>query len=101
MVEELFLRYCPTFAEAKELQHQIFLAGKMKALGIDLNRLKVEINCEVAGSNDRLRMDLGSMHEGMDARNQFIPVERLRHIVVGTEPEASDLILDAGEARQN
>jgi hypothetical protein len=37
----------------------------------------------------------------MDAGDQLVLVKRLGHIVVGTEAETLDLVLDAGEPRQN
>jgi hypothetical protein len=46
-------------------------------------------------------MALGTAHDGMDAGNQLILVEWLGHIVVGAEAEAADLVLDAGETRQD
>jgi hypothetical protein len=33
----------------------------------------------------------------MNARDQFVLVERLSHVVVGAEAETPDLVLDAGE----
>jgi hypothetical protein len=41
---------------------------------------------------------LGAAHDGVDARDQFVLVERLGHVVVGADAEALDLVLDAGEA---
>src|SRR3546814_16968194 len=37
-------------------------------------------------------------HDRMDARDEFVFVERLGHVVVGAEAEAANLVLDAGEA---
>ena len=63
--------------------------------------LLVEVDGEVAGVDDRLRMTLGAAHDGVDARDQLILVERLGHVVVGAEAQALDLVLDAGEAGQD
>src|SRR5262249_26167714 len=40
---------------------------------------------------------LGAAHDRVDARYQFVLVERLGHVVVGTEAQAADLVLDAGK----
>ncbi len=45
-------------------------------------------------------MTLGAAHDGVDARDQLVLVERLGHVVVGAEAEAANLILDAGKARE-
>jgi hypothetical protein len=44
---------------------------------------------------------LGAPHDGVDARDQLVPVERLGHVVIGAEAEPPDLVLDAGKARQD
>ena len=46
-------------------------------------------------------MALGAAHDGVDARHQLVLVERLGHVVVGAEAEASDLVLDAGKAGED
>jgi hypothetical protein len=46
-------------------------------------------------------MSLGPPHDGVDARDQFVLVERLGHVVVGTEAETFDLVLDAGKPGQD
>jgi hypothetical protein len=51
--------------------------------------LGVEIDREVAGLDHRLGMALGAAHDGVDARDQFVLVERLGHVVVGTEAQAA------------
>ena len=57
----------------------------------DFDSLGVEIDDEVAGLDDRLRMALGAAHDGVDARDQLVLVERLGHVVVGAEAEAATL----------
>ena len=59
----------------------------MHAGAVDLDRLGIEIDDEVAGLDDRLGMALGAPHDGVDARHQFVLVERLGHVVVGAEAE--------------
>ena len=46
-------------------------------------------------------MALRAPHDGVDARDQLVPVERLGHVVIGAEAEPPDLVLDAGKARQD
>ena len=70
-------------------------------LAVDFDGLGVEIDGEVAGLDDRLRMALGAAHDGVDAGDQLVLVERLGHVVVGAEAEALDLVLDAGEAGED
>ena len=73
----------------------------MHAGAINLDGLLVEIDSEIIGLNDRLGVALGAAHDGMDARHQFILVEWLGHIVVGSEAETFDLVLDAANARKD
>jgi hypothetical protein len=46
-------------------------------------------------------MTLGTAHDGMDAGDQLVLVERLGHVVVGAEAETAHLVLDAGHAGQD
>ena len=46
-------------------------------------------------------MALRPAHDGVDAGNQLVLVERLGHVVVGTKAEAFDLVVDLREARQD
>src|ERR1700730_3253064 len=70
----------------------------MHANLVDLARLGVEVNDEIAGPDDRLGMTLRAAYDGVDAGDQFVPVEWLRHVIVGAEAETLDLILDAGNS---
>ncbi len=81
----------------EQLQHLVFLAGEVHARAVHLDGLGVEIDHEIAGLDDRLGVALGAAHDGVDARDQLVLVERLGHVVVGAEAEAADLVLDAGE----
>ena len=85
----------------EQLEHLVFLAGEVHALAADLHGLGVEIDHEVAGIDDRLRVALGAANDGVDAGDQLVLVERLGHVVVGAEAEAFDLVLDAGEAGED
>jgi hypothetical protein len=40
----------------------------------------------------------GAANDGVDARDQLVLVERLGHVVVGTEAEPAHLVLDAAKA---
>ena len=73
----------------------------MHPRAVDLDRLGVEIDDEIAGLDDRLGVALGAAHDGVDAGDQFVLVERLGHVVVGAEAETLDLVLDAGEAGED
>ena len=67
----------------------------------DLDRLGVKVHDEVAGLNHRLRMSLGAAHNGVDARDQLVLVERFGHVIVGAEAKTAHLVLDAAEAGQD
>jgi microcystin degradation protein MlrC len=73
VVQEHLLGQGHALAQREQLQHLIFLAGQMHARAVDLDRLSVEID-EIAGPDARLGMTLGTR---VDARDQFVPVERL------------------------
>jgi hypothetical protein len=68
---------------------------------VHLDRLGVEIDAEIAGVDDRLRVPLGAAHDRVDARDQLVLVERLGHVIVGAETQAFALVLDAGEAGED
>src|SRR5215471_16082424 len=75
------------------------LLGEGRA--VDLDGLRIEVDDEIAGLDDRLGMPLGAPHDRVDARHQLVLVEWLGHVVVGAEAEALDLVLDAGEAGED
>jgi hypothetical protein len=58
------------------------------------DRLGVKIDDEVTGLDDRLGVALRAAHDGMDAGNKLVPVERLGHVVVGAVAETADFVLD-------
>jgi hypothetical protein len=99
VVEEHLLGQRHALAQREQLQHLIFLAGQMHARAVDLDRLGVEVDDEITSLDEGLSMALGAPHDGVDARDQLVPVERLG-LVVGAEAEPPDLVLDAGKARQ-
>src|SRR3984957_18737350 len=101
MVEEHLLGEGGALAEREQLQHLVFLARQMDALATDLDRLGVEIDHEIAGLDHRLGGALGAAHDRMDARDQFVLVEGLGHVVVGANAKTLDLVLDAGEAGED
>src|SRR4051812_14545512 len=63
--------------------------------------LGVEVDNEIAGLDNRLRMALGAANDGVDARYQFVLVEGLRHVIVGAEAETFDLVLNSDNARED
>ena len=68
---------------------------------VDHGRLGVEVDDEVVDLNDGLGVTPGAAHDGVDARHQFVLVERLGHIVVGAEAETLDLVLDTRESGED
>ena len=46
-------------------------------------------------------MSLGAAHNGVDARDQLVLVERFSHVIVGAEAKPAHLILDAAEAGED
>ncbi len=91
----------PLRSERSSSKHLVFFAREVHALGLHFHGLGVEIDREVAGLDDRLRVALGAAHDGVDAGDQLVLVEGLGHVVVGTEAETAHLVLDAGEAGQD
>jgi len=73
----------------------------MHALTADFHRLGVEVDDEIAGLDDRLGVTLGTTDDRVNAGDQFVLVEGLGHVIVGADAETLDLVLDAGEAREN
>src|SRR5580704_5355969 len=101
MVEKHLLGDRHALAQRQEFQHPVFFAGKIDALPTDLDGLAIEVDDEIADLDDRLSMSLGAAHDGMDARHQLVLVERLSHVIVTTETQAVDLVLDARETGQD
>src|SRR5580704_14818647 len=67
VVQEHLLAERRTLAEREQLQHLIFLAGQTHSGATGLDRLGVEIDGEIAGGDDRLRMALEATYEGAKA----------------------------------
>ena len=72
MVEEHLLGQRRPFAQREQFQHLIFLAGHMHPRAVELDRLGVEADDEIAGLDDGLGMALGAPHDGVDARDQLV-----------------------------
>src|SRR3546814_6255332 len=73
----------------------------MDARAIDLDRLGIEIDRELAGLDDRLAVPLRTADDGVDARHQFVAMERLGDVIVGAEAEAAHLRIHLADARQD
>jgi hypothetical protein len=99
--EEHFLGQRRALAQREELEDLVLLADEMHTRAIDLDRLGVEVDDEIAGLDDGLGVALGAAHDGVDARDQFVLVEWLGHVVIGAEAETFDLVLDAGKAEED
>src|SRR5471030_3309502 len=98
MVEKHLLGQRATFTQGKQLQHLVFFSGDVHTCASHFDGLMVEIDGEIAGMDERLRMSLGAAHDRVNARNQLVLVERLRNVVVGTESKTLDLVLEAGKS---
>src|SRR3546814_14613659 len=90
VVEEHFLGERGALAQAQQLEHRIFLARQMDARAIDLDRLGIEIDRELAGLDDRLAVPLRTADDGVDARHQFVAMERLGDVIVGAEAKTEE-----------
>jgi hypothetical protein len=101
VVQEHFLGQGRALTQREQLEHLVLFARQMHALAVDFDRLGVEVHGELAGLNHRLRMAFRTADDGVNARDQFVLVEGLGHVVVGAEAEAFDLVLDAGEAGED
>ena len=62
---------------------------------VDVDYLCVDVDSEITDLDDGLSMASGAAHDGVDPSDQFSLVERLCQIVVGTEAETLDLLLNA------
>jgi hypothetical protein len=54
-----------------------------------------------SGIDHRLRVALAAADDGVDARHQLLPVEGFGQVVIGTEPEALELVFGIVEPRQD
>ena len=93
VVEEHLLRQRRPLAQGEELEDLVFLAGEVDRLAVDLDRLRVEVHRRLSGGDRGLRVTLRAPHNRMDPGDQLVPMERLRHVVVGSETESLDLRL--------
>src|SRR5688500_3325324 len=101
MIEEHLLGQGRALAERKQLQHRIFLAGQMDPAAVDLDRLGVEVDRDLAGPDDRLRMTLRAADDRVDPGDQLVAVERLGDVIIGAEAQRTDLAVHFADARQN
>ena len=73
----------------------------MDPAAVDFDRLGVEVDGDLAGADDRLRMALRAADDGVDAGDQFVAVEWLGDIIVGAEAQGADLAVHLAHARQD
>ena len=64
----------------------------MYLLAVDGDGFGVEIHFDLAGLDHRLGVSLGATDDGMDTRDQLLPVKGLGHVVVGAEAKGFQLI---------
>ena len=101
MVEKHLLGQRRALAQREQLQHLIFLAGQVHPRSIHFDGLLIEVDRQVARDDDRLRMSLRTAHDGVNAGDEFVLVERLRQIVVRAVTKPFDLVLDPRHPGQN
>src|SRR5271169_4546958 len=94
--EKHFLGQGGALAQAEQLEDAVFLAGQMQRTVVDFDNPGVEIDDELAGADDRLRVTLGAPDYGMDARHQLAAIERLSQEVIGAEAQALELVIKLG-----
>lgn len=76
-------------ANSQGFLYLAFLDDQVHVRANDLSRLDVDVNDDVAALSLRSGMTLGASNHGVDARDQFVLVERPGHKVVGAEAASS------------
>ena len=72
----------------------------MHPRSVDFDRLLIEVDCEVAGDDDRLRMSFRTAHDGVDPGDEFVLVER-QSDSHRFKAKSFDLVLDARPSRRD
>src|SRR4029077_12631867 len=101
VIEEGLFAQCCTLAQTKELEHFILFNRQVHPSARYLYRLGSQIDCKTARLDYRLGVTFAAAHDGMDARDQFVLVEWLGHVVVGAKAQASHFVLDTAEASED
>jgi hypothetical protein len=60
--------------------------------------VRYKVHQQFADVDDGLGVAFGAAHHGMDAGDKLVLVKGLRHIIIGAETEATDLVLNRGKA---
>ena len=76
-------------------QHLVLVAGEVDDLAFHRHRLRGGVELDHAAGEDRFGPPTRTAHQRVDARQQFLDVERLDQIVVGAVFQALDLVLPA------
>ena len=84
-------------AQRQQIEDPVFLAGEVQRLVVHLHRAGIQVHLELAGLNDRIGMTLGAAHNRLDAGDELALVEGLGQIVVGTDAETLDLVVQPGQ----
>jgi hypothetical protein len=73
----------------------------MKRLAIHLDGAGVEIDDQLAGTNQGIGVPLRAANDGLNSGDQLALVERLGEVVVGPHTQPLDLVIEAVEATQD
>ena len=73
----------------------------MQRRALDIDGTGVEIDDQLAGADNTVRMALAATDNGMDTGDQLAAVERLGQIIVGAEAKAFDLVIQLRQAGQD
>ena len=68
---------------------------------MSFDRLRIEVDDDVARFDDGMSVALRAADDRVDPRDQFVLVEGLGHVIVGAVAEAADLRVDVGGARED
>ena len=79
----------------QEFEHLVFVAGQVRDLPVDLDRLRRGIEHDRSAFEHGFRPSAGAAHQRVDARQQFLDVEGFDQVVVRALLQARHLVLPA------
>jgi hypothetical protein len=86
MVEEHLLGQRRASAQAQEFRHLVLLVGEVDAGAVHFHSLGVEIDNKISVWSADTACPLRAAHDGVDARDQFVLMERLGYVVLAPKP---------------
>ena len=101
MIKKHFFGQGGAFAQRQQFKHLILFARQMNGLALDLNGFGIQINRDLSGPDDGLRMAFRAPHYGMDTRHQFLSLKRLGQIIIGAKPKSADFVFRIIRSGQN